>query len=179
MHYKKLIQIPFNLKDEKSGYGKTIILKQYQLPNGLVETFFIDKDKDSVQILPITTDGQIITVVQYRPSLEMEMCELPGGTKDPDEDPINAAERELLEETAYSGRLMHVSSIPYSPYSTGIRHFFVATDCMKTAKKQNLDPGEFLKLKFWDMLDFRKEISKGKIRGGADSYMALDQLGML
>jgi hypothetical protein len=35
-----------------------------------METFFISKDKDSVQILPITNDNKIITVIQYRPNLE-------------------------------------------------------------------------------------------------------------
>lgn len=72
-----------------------------------------------------------------------------------------------------------VASIPYSPYSTGVRHFFVATDCMKTSEGQNLDPGEFLTLKFWDMLSFRNEISHGKIRDGFSAYAAFDILGLL
>ena len=179
MKHKKLFQLPITLTDEKTGYKKDILLKQIQLPDGLVETFFIDKGKDSVQILPITTDNQVITVIQWRAGQEKEQCELPGGGIDPGEDPINAAERELQEETGYSGRVMHVASLPYSPYSTGLRHFYVALDCTKNTRGQNLDPGEFVTLKFWDMKDFRNEISKGVIRGGSDAYMAFDKLGML
>jgi 8-oxo-dGTP pyrophosphatase MutT (NUDIX family) len=179
LDFKKLKEIPFTIEDSNTGYKKTIILKTIQFKDGIMETFFISKDKDSVQILPITNDNKIITVIQYRPNLEKEMCELPGGGINYNEDIINAAERELKEECGYAGKLMHVASMPYSPYSTGTRHFFVATNCVKCPEGQQLDPGEFIKLKFWDMLSFRNEILKGNIRGGSDAYMAFDKLKIL
>lgn len=178
MKVKKIAEVPIQITDSTTGYKKKIILKKFQLKDGIIETFFIDKNKDSVQILPITTDNQIVTILQFRPNFEREECELPGGTLEENEDPILGAERELLEETGYKGNLFHVSSMPYSPYSTGIRHFFVATDCIKI-KKQNLDPGEFIKIKIWDMLSFRNEIMNGRIRGGNDAYMAFDKLRIL
>lgn len=164
-NFKKLFQIPVKIEDEKTGYNKTVLVKTIRMPDGLVETFFIDQDRDSVQILPITTDNQIITVVQYRPSLETEQCELPGGGIDPGEDTINAAERELKEETsAISDEIIHLFSVHYSPYSTGVRHCFLAKNC-KLTLKQNLDPGEFIKIKFYSIQEFEKLVEKAKIRG--------------
>ena len=61
---------------------------------------------DVVCVVPITTDGQLILVEQFRPPLDKFVVELPAGlvgdlTDQPDETLQQAAERELLEETGY------------------------------------------------------------------------------
>ena len=70
--HKKLSEKLINICDKKSGYKKQIVLKTFALPNGLVETFFIDKGKDSVEIFAITNDKKIVVVKQFRAGNEKE-----------------------------------------------------------------------------------------------------------
>ena len=59
------------------------------------------KPRDYVCILPLTSDGNIIMVRQYRPILERTTLELPAGLLDDGLDPIVGARRELIEETGW------------------------------------------------------------------------------
>jgi ADP-ribose pyrophosphatase len=62
---------------------------------------------DSVVVLPITTDGKVLLVRQYRPARGRKTWEIPAGSIEPGEDAIKAAARELLEETAHSSDRIH------------------------------------------------------------------------
>jgi len=59
------------------------------------------RQADYVSVLGLTADGFIPVVRQFRPALERETLELPGGLRDGDEAPEAAALRELIEETGY------------------------------------------------------------------------------
>ena len=56
-----------------------------------------------VNIIPITSSGEVILVNQYRFGLEKTSLEIPGGMADYGEDPKHAAIRELKEETGFEG----------------------------------------------------------------------------
>jgi len=175
---RKIKEFKIEIRDKNTGYGKKINVKQFDR-NGLVESFYTDADPSSVQVFPITDDLEIYTVKQWRPGIEKEQYELPGGGLADGEDPMDAARRELKEETGLdAGKMIHLASVPYSPYSSGIRHMYLAVGCKKTSGP-DLDPNEFLEVVVWNLDDFRKLMKSGGVRGFDGAYMALDKLGFL
>lgn len=74
-----------------------------RLPDGTeIDDFFIREAPDIALVLPVTPDGEIVFVRQYRHGVGDVLLELPAGSFDPTaEDAETAAARELLEETGY------------------------------------------------------------------------------
>jgi 8-oxo-dGTP pyrophosphatase MutT (NUDIX family) len=70
--------------------------------------FFILESPDWVNIIPITPDGQVLLVAQYRHGTGEISLVTPGGLIEPDETPEQAAARELREETGYTARSFRV-----------------------------------------------------------------------
>lgn len=176
LDFKKVKERHLKIKDPVSGYDKELVLKTFTLPNGMIENFFIDKGKDSVQIFAITEDNKVLCVKQFRAGPEKVQLELPGGGLESGEDAGLAASRELVEETGFSGSdPVFLGALDYSPYSTGKRHLFMITGCKKT-KELNLDPNEFLEVLLVPIEQFRELMREGKVRGHDTAYMGLDRL---
>lgn len=168
---KKRAEKKIQIQDQKTGYKLRYLVKDMILPSGQEERFFISDDSDSVQILAITkeTPHKIILVKQFRAGNEQEWTELPGGGLEKGETELEkAAARELLEETGYEGSVHYLMSIPYNPYSSGLRHCFVAWDCERVSKSLDLDPNEFLTPMLASIPAFLKLVEKGAVRGGGD-----------
>ena len=72
--------------------------------DGSRHAFYRIRSQDWAQIVPITRDGEIVLVRQYRHGAGRVTLEIPGGLIDSGEDPAEAALRECLEETGYRGR---------------------------------------------------------------------------
>jgi ADP-ribose pyrophosphatase len=64
--------------------------------------FYVIDTNDWVNIIPITENGEVVMIKQYRHGSKKITLEIPGGLVD-DESPQKAALRELLEETGYQG----------------------------------------------------------------------------
>ena len=86
--------------------------------------------QDYVAIVARTPDGRIPIVRQFRPAVETFTWEFPAGTVDQGEAPAECCRRELLEETGYPTRVLHVLG-SYTPctarLSNQIHSFFVET----------------------------------------------------
>ena len=75
-----------------------------ELPSGTqIPTWFILEFPDWINVIAITKDGKMVMEDQYRHALGETHYEIVAGVVDPGETPLQAAQRELSEETGYEG----------------------------------------------------------------------------
>lgn len=127
---------------------------------------FIHHD-GAAAVVPVTDDGKILMVRQYRNALDRETLEIPAGKLDsPDEKKYDCAYRELEEETGYhSDNLEYLltvnTTIAFCDESIDI---FVARDLKPT--KQHLDEDEVINVEAWSVEDLQQLIYSGKMTDG-------------
>ncbi len=97
-------------------------------------------------VLPITKDGSVILVEQYRYGISQTTLEIPAGKLEYGEDPATCALRELQEEVGCrTNELVSLGTIAVTPaYDSEIIYIYMA-ECEESGQ-QNLDEDEFLKL---------------------------------
>jgi ADP-ribose pyrophosphatase len=75
-----------------------------RLPDGgIKDPYYVIERPDAAIIFPLTANGDVVLVRQYRPPLDMIELGLPAGLVEDGESPEEAARRELSEETGYTG----------------------------------------------------------------------------
>lgn len=121
---------------------------EVQLPNGKINhEYYVLEYPDWVNVIAVTHDGCILIERQYRHALDEVGFEIVAGVIEKGETPLEAAKRELMEETGYSGgtwqQLMTISANPST--TTNLTHCFVATGVEPTGT-QHLDETEYLQV---------------------------------
>ena len=119
-----------------------------ELPDGrIIPEFYVLEYPEWVNVIAITTDGRFVMERQYRYAADSTNYEIPCGVMEQGETPLEAAMRELKEETGYGGgqwrELMCISANPTS--MTNMTHCFVATGVEKVSD-QHLDATEELEV---------------------------------
>lgn len=118
------------------GAYKTYLSQPYAF-RGDTGSIDLEPPRRCNAILPLTAKREVISVAQYRPGPEDIMFDMAGGYVEDGEDPVEAAERELLEETGYKGQLVRVAErVPKDAYDLGRCDVFVALECYKAAEPQ-------------------------------------------
>ena len=139
-----------------------------------------------VNIIPLTVDRQVIMIRQFRFGVEKFTLEIPGGMcEKPDEPPVEAARRELLEETGYTARtLIHLGAIEPNPaIQSNLCHSFLALD-ISPGTGQHLDPTEGqMDIVQVPLIEVPMLIAKGDISHAlvvvAFTYLDLYEKGMI
>jgi ADP-ribose pyrophosphatase len=84
-----------------SGKKFEVYIEKVKLPNGYERELEYIKHRGSVVIIPRISNDKIILIRQFRPVIGKWIYELPAGTLEEGEDPVEAARRELIEEIGY------------------------------------------------------------------------------
>ena len=107
--------------------------------DGQSRTFHRIQTSSWTQIVPITSDGRVVMVRQYRHGVQRVTLEIPGGLVDPGEDPAEAALRECLEETGYRARRAEPLGVvtPNPALFANVLHGYFATGVEPERAVQN------------------------------------------
>jgi ADP-ribose pyrophosphatase len=120
------------LESKTMFQGKIINLRvdTVRLPGGRVVTREVAEHSDSVCIVPIDDQGEVLLVRQYRTPVKGALLELPAGGVEAGEVSEETVQRELQEETGYrAGTLRHLSSFWMTPgWCDEYMHTYLATD---------------------------------------------------
>ena len=136
-----------------------------ELPDGrVIPEYYVLEYPDWVNVIAITKEGQFVMERQYRYAAGMTCYEIPCGVAEEGETPLEAIQRELLEETGYgSGEWKLLMKLSPNPTSmTNMTYCFLAMGVEKISD-QHLDNTEDLSVhlmsreEVWGLLE-RNEI---------------------
>ena len=143
--YDELKEIQIDREDIFEGAIVHLVRDTVIIPNGSRATREVCLHNGAVCIVPLTEDGEIIMERQFRYPFGRILWEIPAGKLDKDEyDPLEAAKRELREETGYTAEsFTHIGDYYPSPaiLSENIRMYLAEG---LTKGEQDLDEDEFL-----------------------------------
>ena len=135
------------------------------VPNGNIAHWDFIHHNGAAAVVPVTEDGKILMVRQYRNALNRYTLEIPaGGLMTPDEPKIECASRELEEETGYrSDHLEYLISINTTvALCDELIEVYVATDLIPS--HQHLDEDEFIDLQACTLAELKEKIFAGEIQ---------------
>ena len=140
-----------------------LVRENVTLENGVTVDLDIIHHPGASAIVPLTENNTLLMIKQYRHATDGFIWEIPAGTLDPDETPLQCAKRELIEETGFSAKawqkLGEITPLP--GYSDERIHIFLATDL--TPASQDLDEDEILHVHRVSLADAVTMVRRGEI----------------
>jgi ADP-ribose pyrophosphatase len=172
--------VPWVMEDERRGWAGYLPLTTctYLLPDGSRADWDIFGRDRAVAVLALTDDREVVLSRQFRPGPGRVLDELPGGYVEPHENVLEAAARELLEETGYAGDLELAGTSWMAAACRTLRHVVVATRVRQVADPSP-ECGEFCEVVLMALPEFRHHLRSGQLTDVDLGYLALDHLGSL
>lgn len=134
------------------------------LPNGNTAVWDFVGHNGAAAVVPVLEDGRLLIVTQYRNALDRFTLEIPAGGLNPGEPTIDAAARELQEETGYScGSIEPLITIRTTvAFCNEKIDIYLARNLQKG--QQHLDENEFVNVKAYELADLETMIYDGTIQ---------------
>lgn len=137
-----------------------------QLPNGTIHNeYYVLEYPSWINVIAITDEGKYVMVEQYRHGLQDVFTEIVAGVVEPGEPPLEAAKRELLEETGFGGGEWTLNSIlSANPGSmNNLTYSFIAKGVTKISD-QHLDATEDINVKLLSEEEIRQMLRNDEIK---------------
>ncbi|HEY9761550.1 MAG TPA: NUDIX hydrolase [Trichocoleus sp.] len=135
-----------------------------RLPNKAVGDWECVRHPGGALVIPLTPEGKLVLVRQYRFALQGRLLEFPAGTIEPGESPSETVVREIEEETGYrAGTCQSIGKFPLAPgYSDEIIYAFLATDLEKLETPPDMDEDEDMEVVLMTPAELEKAILAGE-----------------
>jgi ADP-ribose pyrophosphatase len=135
--------------------------------NGREYTFYLLRSRDWCHVIPVTEDGKVVLVKQYRIGITSHTIEVPGGVIDAkDKDAQSAALREMEEETGYSplpgAKIQALGWTHPNPAILNNRCHSIIVGPVRRTREQKLDPGEMIEVVEIPISELPGRILKGE-----------------
>ena len=143
------------------------------LPNGKQGVREVIRHPGAVCVLPIKEDGNVIFVNQFRYAFNKVTLEAPAGKLDKGELPLEAAKRELREETGLSANnIVYLGEMYTTPALIDeIIHLYLATDLV--SGEQDLDEDEFINVSEMPLTEAVDMVMNGSIKDSKTQTLIL------
>ncbi len=146
--------------------GFRLTSSKVRLPDGSEHTAYAVRHPGAVLVLPRQADGSLLMVYQYRHAPDCHLLEFPAGTLEPDEDPLQCAQRELEEEVGQRATQWRDLGIlhPAPGFCDERQHCFLAEALMPVERRP--EPDEFIEVRAMGVAELESEIASGAVTDG-------------
>jgi len=135
-----------------------------RLPNGAVGDWECIRHPGGALAIPVTSEGKLILLRQYRFAAEGRILEFPAGTVEVNEDPAETIKREIEEETGYRAKKWrNLGKFILAPgYSDEYIYAFLAQDLEKLETPPQQDADEDIEILFMTPKELEEAILAGQ-----------------
>ena len=135
-----------------------------RLTNGFEGDWECIRHPGGALAVPITSDGKLVLVQQYRFPIRGRLLEFPAGTVEPDETPVETIKREIEEETGYRARSWQsLGKFVLAPgYSDEYIYAFLARDLEKLEQPLQQDVDEDIEVVLLSPEELEEAIAAGE-----------------
>jgi len=154
------------IRDIYKGRVVHLTVEEITLPNGHRMEIEIIRHPGASAVVPLTAEGEVVLIRQYRHAVGGYIYEVPAGKLDAGEPPEVCAARERTEEAGVvAGRLTHLASIVTTPgFTDEVIHLYLAEDL--TPARTAHEPDEVMTLLRRPLAETLAMIARGEITDG-------------